>query len=573
MFQSYLEQPLLVALNVAPVIWATLLLWAVTGRVWLSVLISGAVTMILTLINAVKLALRDTPFLWEDLALAGEAGDMAGKYQIVLTDGEWSAIGMVIVLTLICAVLARRRPTGWRRKGAWKRLICLAALIAAGALGWNEVYQSAAIYQDTANNDLINIWNDTEVFQSRGFLYPFLYSAKAAKDDPPEGYSAQAAQDILAEYENQDIPEEERVNVMGIMLEAYTDLTDYEQLSFAEPAYEAFHTLEEESWSGTLITNIFAGGTIDTERAFVTGFANPGSYRAATNSYAWYFWGQGYTVEGSHPGYSWFYNRTNVNANLGFERYLFSEGYYEDMIDPVAAPYHSDSVFLDHLADLLEEGIAEDKPYFSFSVTYQNHGPYEAASTTWEDYMPQDCAWSESTQNILNNYLDGVRRTGEYLMALTERLEAMEEPVVLVAFGDHKPWLGDSNSVYQEVGINLGLGEPEGFQNYYSTPYFIWANSAAKEVLGQEFVGEGPTISPCFLMCELFDQCGWEGNAFMQLSREVKALVPVITESGRYLDTGVSFADLTEAQQEAVTRYDLVQYYWRKDAPVAELPE
>ena len=63
---------------------------------------------------------------------------------------------------------------------------------------------------------------------------------------------------------------------------------------------------------------------------------------------------------------------------------------------------------------------------------------------------------------------------------------------------------------------------------------------------------------------------GMIADTFMQLSREVKVLVPVITETDRYLESGVSYEDLTEEQQEAVTRFDFVQYYWRKDAAVAE---
>jgi hypothetical protein len=109
------------------------------------------------------------------------------------------------------------------------------------------------------------------------------------------------------------------------------------------------------------------------------------------------------------------------------------------------------------------------------------------------------------------------------------------------------------------------LGTKTGFYNYYSTPYFIWANAAAKEALGRDFVGDGPTISPCFLMSELFDQCGWDGPAFLQFSRTVKAEVPVFTSSDRYLTTGVTVDDLTDQQQSLVRTFDEIQYYLRKD--------
>ena len=55
------------------------------------------------------------------------------------------------------------------------------------------------------------------------------------------------------------------------------------------------------------------------------------NFRSATNSYLWYLRDQGYTVEGSHPYYQWFYNRQNINSYLGFERYRFYEGDYEKL--------------------------------------------------------------------------------------------------------------------------------------------------------------------------------------------------------------------------------------------------
>src|SRR5699024_5413512 len=100
--------------------------------------------------------------------------------------------------------------------------------------------------------------------------------------------------------------------------------------------------------------------------------------------------------------------------------------------------------------------------------------------------------------------------------AMVDELEAMDEPVVLVLFGDHKPWGGNGNSAYTGIGADFALSTLEGFYEYYSTPYLIWANSAAKEPLDRDFQGEGGDSSPCFLTTELFEPCGWTGPAFLQ---------------------------------------------------------
>ena len=43
-------------------------------------------------------------------------------------------------------------------------------------------------------------------------------------------------------------------------------------------------------------------------------------------------------MEGSHPYYQWFYNRQNINQYLGFERFRYLEGDYENLTWRYAEP-------------------------------------------------------------------------------------------------------------------------------------------------------------------------------------------------------------------------------------------
>lgn len=130
------------------------------------------------------------------------------------------------------------------------------------------------------------------------------------------------------QYRDADIPDEQKVTVVGIMLEAFSDLTDFPalgELSSVRGVYEPLHELEKRSVSGDLLTNIFAGGTTDTEWGFLTGYSEHEEFRSATDSFVRYFKAQGYDTLYRHPGYSWFYNRSNVNEYLGFDESVFNE--------------------------------------------------------------------------------------------------------------------------------------------------------------------------------------------------------------------------------------------------------
>ena len=77
-------------------------------------------------------------------------------------------------------------------------------------------------------------------------------------------------------------------------------------------------------------------------------------------------------------------------------------------------------------------------------------------------------------------------------------------------------------------------------------------------------MGEGPDLSPCFLMNELFEQCGWDGPAYMQYTDTVRARLPVCHTSGRYLADGTVTGALAGDDQELYTQFRGVQYYYRR---------
>ena len=143
-----------------------------------------------------------------------------------------------------------------------------------------------------------------------------------------------------------------------------------------------------------------------------------------------------------------------------------------------------------------------------------------------------------------------------------------KEPVILVFFGDHKPWLGEAGTTYSALGIDIFGNNEQSFYNHYNTEYFIWANDAAKRLLGNDFVGDGPSISPCYLMNVLFNSCGFEGPSYLKLSNEVMEKMPVVSSKGRYMQNGVlvSEAELSRENASLLNKFRKAQYYLTKDS-------
>ena len=554
-FYSYFTHPLIFLLNVAPVVGLELLLWCLTGKSALSFFLAGFVTVGFSIGNYYKLLFRDDPLMFQDMRNIREALSITNTASYDLTPDKRIVFGILCLIfgTVVLHLVARGVP----RK---KRRFAAAAVLVLACVPASNAYTSARVYDTlTANYDYINRWAATQAYISKGFVYPFLHSISAGSAKPPEGYDEDEAASMLAQYTDADIPAEKKVDLITIQLEAFADFSRFanvEGIDF-EKAYSTFHEIEAESVAGDLITNIFAGGTVDTERAFLTGYADLRDFRTDTNSHAWYLQQQGYTAEGSHPSYQWFYNRRNVNAYLGLPTYYYFENYYNE-VDSINLA--ADRLLFPEILDLYRENRGED-PYFSFNVTYQGHGPYSTTENQWKGQTFTDGRYSTETTFIVDNYLASVQDTAQELRKFLDELQSEERPVAVVVYGDHMPWLGDGNSAYTELGVDLDTSTEQGYLNYYGTRYLVWANDAAKAAIGHDFTGEGETVSSCFLMNEVFTLLGWEGSAWMQAGNDIRATLPVITSMGRYVEDGHLTDTLSPAGEEALRKFKFLEYY------------
>ncbi len=496
------------------------------------------------------LRFRDEPmrpgllrYLREGFAISSEA-----RYDLTPDGRLWGAVAVLIMSCLLLAALARgRAKLRVRLPLVW--LPVIAALLLEPA------YRNGNRYQTLGDTSLIQRYSASQQYVIRGFWYPFLHELLGETGEPLD---RQHARFLLDCYADADIPEEQKVDVLILQREGYADFSVFDIPKMDWSGYDLYHQLQAESYTGRLITNTFSGGTITTERAVLTGQWNAEEVDGKTNSYVWYLKNQGYFTEGCHPCYQWFYDRQTVNPLLGFDRYFFSEDTFSALSGEVTA---NDDILLPVVWDKYQ---ASESPYFGFTVTYQGHGPYPGDYVRWEGASYADEVLSGPSAVVMNNYLGSLHASDVALMELVERLRQTARPAVLVVYGDHKPWLGDGASIYRELGINLDLSTEEGFYNYFSTEYLIWANPAAQEKLGRGLAGQGPDISPCYLMNLLYHQLGWQGSGFAQLMNDYFQVMPVVNVTGRYVIDQRLVAEIPQKWEQVVGDFFLVQQMWKE---------
>ncbi len=564
---AYFREPVILLLNLLPVALVMWALYLLTNRVWLSWLISSVFFLLLSFVNYFKVALRGEPLVFDDLVLADEGMGMVGNYDLQFPPIFFLSILLVAAGTfLLCHFAKGKIPLKW----CWVRILGLGLCVGMGVFSWNQWYTDYYLYTNTrlGIQDVFSPWRDEEITAGGGLFWSLLRSADEVFAPPPEGYQEEAVLELLGQFPEEAIPENQRVNVIATMLESYSDFSILPNMTFIRDPYRDLHALQKECYTGLLVADSVGGGTVNAERAFLTGFTyrQPG-YQRSTASFVRYFAENGYRTEGSHPGNSWFYSRQKVNRFLGFETYSFGEDGLSGLVTPEHSylGYADDSLFFAWCREAYENRD-QSQPYFSFNVTFQGHSPYADDRLTGEEYVSHE-GLSDGAYYTVNNYLSSVADTGRQMAAFVDAFREDEEPVVLIFFGDHKPTLGEENCYYEELGaISTGYSGRERL-HLYTTPYLIWANDAAKEVLGRDFAGEGDTISPCYLMSEVFDCCGWTGSSWLQFQRSVRQTLPVMHKGSYALSANTLTRVHSKASGAALEQYRYVEYYLRSLVP------
>ena len=555
MFYDYFRYPMTFFLNALPIILLQGFLLCISGRQWIAFLISGIIVLAASAGDYFKLIIRYEPFLFSDIHYIGAALGVSKDYSLSLNSRLITSLIALLAGSFLLAVFAKRTL---HLKSRFFILIFI--LLSIFPL-WRYVYSSDDVYNSSL---IVQRDYDREMYKtaSKGFVYPFIYSIKDVHKTPPEGYNEKKVAAFLSSYADSKIPEDKRINIIAIQLEAFSDLRALGISGISQKTYEYYDQLKAESISGTLMVNVNGGATIDTEQCFLTGDYRYYKVNNTTPSFVWYMKDQGYRTVGGHPYYS-FYGRQISNPLLGFETYRFCENYdgYPDIELLSPSRNYSDCFFFDSIFEQYMEIVNKGENVFSFNVTMQGHGPYSTDEYLFGDIWFDGSNCSAITSHILNNYLGGLADTQKNLSKLIDALRDEEHPVVVVLYGDHKPWLGDNSSIVDELAIPYDTTSENGIINYYSTEYIIWANNRTKELYPGVFAEKGPTISTCYLLPYVFQKLEWNSCGYSNYLIERMNTLNVITSKNIFFEHGSFTEKLSPEGEEMLELAENILYY------------
>ena len=595
---GFKAQPLLIVLNALP-IGLLLLAFAFLFR---NVFYSGALVNFfvcaLSLANRVKIEVRDEPVFPRDFSLLREVGSAIQSFDIRYPVKAIAVVVLTTALLVGLGVLFPSRPVSFaalkakltKRDAAaafpgrcWPERI-VGAVLSFGVL-------TALIFTVYASNDLYNSFRVSNayyvpaVFNELGFPYCFCHQFTTYPVDKPEGFSKSEA----TGWETGEQPGLGKdVNIIMVMNEAFSDITDDSMFNWAEgdDPLPNLHALQNDphALTGHIVVPGFAGGTANTEFDVLTGMQTNALSDTTTSamrvinrnldSLFRVFDADGYRTSFYHPGDAWFYNRENVYRWLGAEHEVFAK----DMKD---LEYKGRWVTDDYMAGLIEEefetAVSEGRPLFNYTTTIQNHMSYTADKYgEGHTFAPVSVTAdiSDETRTMLEVYTEGVRDADAMLGRLTAYFAERSEPVVLVFYGDHLPYLGDNQKGYAELGSEVAIAENDRTDILcsYKTPYVIWTNAAAADALDWEAAAkqlvlpEDGTVSAAFLGSVLLDLTGRGGESpWFDFLSSLRRIAPVVQKKIYILTDGEPIAnrDLLERTDETAAALKAAIRKWR----------
>ena len=568
-------------LNIGWIYVLYLALFAVTGRTRIAVPAASCVLYVISLAETFVVAFRSRPIMLWDVMAFRTAMTVSGNYEFFITRQMKTAF----VLLLLMNVFLWFTP---RRVRGWKLRLAVGGGIAASIAGYGAWFFAVLVPSWGLG---INMWAINGTYQEYGYVLSTAVSLQYVVKKPPQGYSNARLKEIYNRLEEsiyaeagngqaypvksqaypespenpenpENRPEEGQpvtpVNLICIMNESLAELKTAGDFTTNTEYFPFMDSLEENTVRGSLCVPVFGSMTSNTEFEFLTGDsmallpANSIAYqfnvKPDTYSMVSTLKDQGYYSVAMHPypGENW--NRVECYQNMGFDAFLDQE-FYEGSQE--LRNYVSDEADYQKLIQVVEAKENPEDKLFIFNVTMQNHGGYEGTYDNFEQEVWLTGEY-EGKYPKTDQYLSLMKRSDQAFQYLVEYFSRIDEPTMIVMFGDHQPSVEDE--FYDDIaGMPSSEITVQEHLMWYETPFIIWTNySMPSEDMGR--------LGAVYLSSEVLWRANLEMTPYNRFLLAMKEDLPVVHFLGCY-DREGNYYYWAKAESERCPYQDTVLDY------------
>lgn len=498
--------------------------------------------------NYTVLQFRGNYIMFGDLTVIGTAMEVAGRYKLHPDTPFFVAVGIFVVFLIILILIPRLRKN---KINPVRRIIT--TLIAIGCLSvaciWS--FQDGLLY-----NYIFGLsWNYNENVNDEGYLAYFFSNMHATSGVKVEGYSPKVAREAVKEVLDspdnimKDYKDGVRYpTILVIQNETFADLSVLADIKTDKPVMPYIKSLKKNTIKGYVNMSVTGGPTANTEFEFLTR-SSMAYMPTGSVPYTQYLkqnipsvvevlknQKKPYKTTAFHPYYSSGYNRKSVYQYIGFEDAVF----YEEFNDKeLLRGLITDKNDYKDLIEMYEKNkkANKDQPQFFFNVTMQNHGGFSNNKVRFDE--PVKITNFKAVQ-ALDNYVSLMRTSDTALKDLIGYFKKVDEPVIILFYGDHQPSFSD-DATKQLNEHSLYKSDNDKRLSKFVVPYFIWANYDIPEYDGMHdggLTGEYNTVSVNYLASILLKYSGVELSDYDKYLLNLHQYIPAMSALGYWDGNG-----------------------------------
>ena len=441
-------------------------LYALSKRVWIFLVIHALLMGVLYVGNAVKISFFGGPIMPDDV--------FALQSLLLILNG-WRFFAAAIPLAAIASLILFNFTM--RHWSAY-----LASLIVI-LLGLTVAYKPATILEPLDGYFGNSVWDQRSNYVWRGAtLYTLLESARyfAAAEVIPDADRAQEAADKLLADALIAAPKKQPKtftprNIHIVLLESFWDPNMLKKAKYKQnPLSPEFRELWKNAEYSHALVPVFGGFTANSEFEVLCGFPvvkdSVKFERQLLNDVPCLphiLAENGYRTIASHPNVPVFWNRVNAYKRMGFQTYWSLQDFVQDDMN---REFMSDSTLYRQVLEKISGSMDAKQPMLDYIVTYFGHWNYPLS-----DNRPDKIS-SPSNVEEVSTYANTIYYKSRELMIFINEMRKRDPDGIVVVFGDHLPFLGENFAGYAESGVlttNRSDFTPTMFKTYVSTPMLI----------------------------------------------------------------------------------------------------
>ncbi len=546
----------------------TFLIFALSGSVRFSIIISLVISYIFSLTDTYVLKFRGTPFSVPDILAYKTAANVASEYSFYVSPAMILTFVTIICISVLAGFMSKKNQE--YKLGLVYKIIFRVVSLSLCTL---YILICSTTYVLDNYNISLDIWNPNSSRVSNGVFLNFSLTTKYVLIDKPDDYSPEKAQQVvsndnidkLSTLGNLDNPLKKQVvvnngevptNIIVIMNESLSDLSVLGDLQTNEDYMPFIHSLTENTIKGNVYLSQFGARTANSEYEFLSGnnmaFTPTDTIiyqrflRDDMSSLANILKTQNdYYTFASHSFFKSSWNRENAYNSLKFDETRFIEEWPTEI--RLLREYPSDETNYEGVINLLSNNNSKNK--FMMNVTMQNHGGYDT------NKIPIDIKPTNLSKEypLANEYLNCIKQSDNAFKGLVEYYQNSPEPTIILMFGDHQPNI-EPEFFEELLGKSQNELTLEELQKKYITPFVMWANYDIPEM-------EIEQISLNYLSTLLMEYSNIELPPYNQFLQNLYQSIPVINSNG-YIDYNGVHHNLNEKNEfsDLINSYHIVQY-------------